>query len=259
MDLFQTPIPSQAPIYTYTDYQNQTAPKGGFVEAYFKAFEYAHGQIYKRITRTFTKELYDGPTAHDMCRLNNEYNKEMLEIVSRELHNYLFEGGTIEAYPYPIISFDIGVKTTTSRYNSDYDEYDEYSYSDAYKVVFDPFGSDWRTENSSPKAGPRTFRYKPFYMENKYDQILSDQRYLERRLGELRYERSTFLTRLLPSARKETDRQLLEVQKEYDALAAQYDFKEVEKQAAQYTKDFKAFATQVFQAWYDNTKDLVSN
>lgn len=258
MELFDAAsrIPANAKVYTYADYRNHAAPKDGFVEAYFKAFEYAHGQIYNRITRKFVREIYGGPTAYDMCRINNEYNEEMRKIVNRELQEYLFEDGEIEAFPYPAISFDLSIKTTASRYNSDYDDYDKHSYTDAYPIVFDPFGGDWRVEAFRPKAGPRAFRYEPFYFESKYDRVLYEKRCLERKLGELRHEKSTFLVRLLSSARKETERQLLEVQKEYDALATQHDFAEVEKKAKTYQKKFRAFAKQVCQAWYERTKQI---
>lgn len=261
MNLFDAAsrIPVDAKVYTYADYQNHAAPQGGFVEAYFKAFKYAHGQIYERITRKFAKEIYGGPTSSDICRINDAYNEEMRKIVTRKLQEYLFEGGEIEAFPYPVISFDLSIKTTSSRYNSDYDDYDKHSYTDAYPIVFDPFGGDWRVEAFRPKAGPRKFRYEPSYFESKYDRILSDKGYLEWKLDELKYDRKTFLTRLLPSARKENERQRLEVQKEYDVLAAQHDFDEVEKKANAHQKEFKCFAKQVYQAWYDNTKDLVSN
>lgn len=255
MEMFQAPsrIPFRADVYTYTDYRNGTAPKGGFVEAYFKAFEYAHKQIYEGITRKFAREIYGGPTASDMCRINNEYNAQVRKIVNRELHNHLFDGGAIEAYPYPAISFDISIKTTASRYNADYDDYDKHSYTDAYTIVFDPFSTEWRTENHSPKAGPRKFQYNPFYFESKYDRILYDKQCLEREIGALEYEKSKLLVKLRPGTRREIEQKILKLQNEYNALAAQHDFEEVEKKAAQYTKEFKSFAKQVYQAWYENT------
>jgi len=255
MELFQAPslIPDRVPVYTYTDYRKHAAPEGGFVEAYFKTFEYAHKQVYERITRKFRKELYDGPTAYDMCRINNEYNEEVRKIVSRELHSYLFEGGKIEAYPYPILSFDISIKTTTNRYNSDYDDYDKHSYTDTYTVVFDPFGGDWRTEDFRPKAGPRKFRYEPSYQESEYDRILYDKGQLEWKIGALEREKSKLSVKLRPDLRKEIEQKIQKLQKEYDALAAQYDFKDLKKKAAQYTKECTAFAKQAFQTWYENT------
>lgn len=256
MELFDAAsrIPVNAKVYTYADYRNHAAPKGGFVEVYFKAFEKDHKRCYDAMVRKNQKEIYGGPTSSDVCRMNNDYNKEMRRTIDRSIHYYLHDGGVIEAFPCPIISFDLSIKTTASRYNSDYDDYDKHTYSDSYAIIFDPFGSDWRTESQRPKAGPRKFRYEPFYLENKYDRILFEKECLELRLSELRYDRSTFLTRLLPSARKENERQRLEVQKEYDALAAQYDFDEVEKKAKTYWKEFECFAKQVYQAWYESTK-----
>lgn len=256
MDLFDASsrIPVRAKVFTYVDYRNHAAPKGGFVETFFKAFEEDHKRCYDTMVRKNQREIYGGPTSSDVCRMNNDYNKEMRQTIDRAIHYYLRDGGEIEAFPYPIISFDLGVKTTVNEYNDIYEDYDKRSYSDAYTIVFDPFGSDWRPENQGPKAGPRKFRYEPFYFESKYDRILFEKRRLELKLSELRYDRSTFLTRLLPSARKETERQILEVQKEYDALTAQYNFDEVEKKAKMYWKEFKCFAKQVYQAWYESTK-----
>lgn len=249
-------IPVNAKVYTYADYRNHAVPKGGFVETFFKAFEEDHKRHYDAMVRKNQREIYGGPTSYDVCKMNNDYNKEMRRTIDKAIHYYLRDGGEIEAFPYPIISFDLSVKTTVNKYNDIDEDYDKHSYSDAYTIVFDPFGSDWRAENQRPKAGPRKFRYEPFYFESKYDRILYEKRCLERKLGELRYDRSTFLTRLLPSARKETERQLLEVQKEYDALVSQYDFDEVEKQAKTYWKEFKCFAEQVYQAWYECTKQV---
>ena len=255
MELFDAAscLPANAKVYTYADYRNHAAPKGGFVEAYFKAFEEDHKQHYDTMVRKNQSEIYGGLTAYDVCRMNNDYNKEMRQTIDRAIHYYLRDGGEIEAFPYPIISFDLGVKTTVKEYNDTYDDYDKHSYSDAYTIVFDPFGGDWRVEDFRPKAGPRKFRYEPFGFESEYDRILFEKHCLELDLESLKYDRSTFLTRLFPSARKEIDRKIQEAQKEYDAMAAQYDFDEVEKKAKTYWREFKCFAKQVYQAWYENT------
>lgn len=186
MNLPKLDLPLKGTVYTFPDYQDGNVPKGGFADTFFRAFEEAHDRIYQEATSGWHSEIREGMDKYTWCHITNEYNERMRREIDRELQSYMMKhDGVIDAYPYPVIAFDITVTTTEKTYNRIDEDYDEETYeSSRNTIIYDHFGTPWSYRDSKLTGGEREFRYVRHFCSSEYDDILTHKKVLESRISE---------------------------------------------------------------------------
>lgn len=185
MNLPQLKLPESVTVYTYDDYSNGIVPKNGFADTFFKTYAKNQKRIYENAIRNYRNEIRNEISDYYLSIITNEFNKEMRSYIDIELQNYMMENnGIIDSLPYPIISFEIFIKTTVKEYDSIDEEYNTDTFTHGNKsIVYDHFGTECSCNANKLIYGERKYRYKKIICENEYSKILSENSLYEHRIN----------------------------------------------------------------------------